>query len=119
MWTGWHACMHGKCKIKIAPPHLIALHSHEVSLPPIKPKENKTVVLEDLIVPFSGYVNVSLVSVEDVKGNSVSLEGEPDGDLMIASHEELYQKYAVVVAILFSVLATVLTIINVLVSIFK
>jgi hypothetical protein len=54
----------------------------------------------------------------DIKGNDTSrIEGVYP--LFLATREEIYQKYAVVVAILFSVLAITLTIVNVLVSIFR
>ena len=107
----------GRCKVNISPPHLIAPTSDIASLPSIKPKDSETVVLEDVIIPFSGYVSLLIFSVEDVDGNNVFAEGSRRDYLMLTNHEELYQKYAVIVAISSSALASILTIINVLVSI--
>jgi len=99
---------------------------YEVNMPPIKSKKTAVVVKENLVVYETGYTSLLRLAVQDLEQKDVlcmTVEGEKETrnpfilyPLYVTSREEVYQKYSVVVALFFSVLATVLTIINVIVS---
>ncbi len=99
---------------------------YEVTMPPIKSKKTAVVVKENMVVYETGYTSLYRLAVQDLENNDVlclTEEGEKETSdpfmlypLYVTSREEVYQKYSVVVALFFSVLATVLTIINVIVS---
>jgi len=107
----------GKCELFIDEARAYSLVPYEAVMPSIKPKESTTIVFRNRIIEVPGYTPFRLV-VKDVEGKDVLHESEKVYRLSNASREELYQKYAVVVALFFSILATLLTIVNVLVSIF-
>jgi len=98
-----------------------------VDLPAIEPYQAKTVTVTDItlaeksLVALTGFdvrtKDEKIVPCLDERGNTMgSSRAYP---LLLATREEMYQKYAVIVALCFSVVATILTIVNVLVSIFR
>lgn len=98
-----------------------------VNLPPIEPHEVKTVTVQNITLAERGFIALTSLSAKTKAGQIVpcyDIKGEIMGShkaypLLLATREEIYQKYAVVVALFFSVLASILTIVNVLVSIFS
>lgn len=116
----------GKCKFIIRGE--LTENDHDVDIPPIKPKETKTITLPDLIIAEAGFHALTRMEIESKNGKKVSCKDVDDKDtggmtrayaLIFATREELYQKYAVIVALFFSILASVLTIVNVIVTILK
>ena len=101
-------------------------YDFETDLPAIEPHQSKTVTISDIRLAETGFIGLTSFDVRTKEGKMVSCK-DADGKIMdsrraypflLANREELYQKYAVIVAIFFSVLATVLTIVNVLVAFF-
>lgn len=116
----------GKCKFVIKGE--LSEDSFDVDVPPLDPNEIKTVPLQDLIIAEAGFIAVTRLRVESKDGKKVLCKDVDGKDtsrtqgaypLYLATREELYQKYAVVVALFFSILASILTIINVIVAILK
>ncbi len=102
------------------------LYDYKTDLPAIEPHQTKTVTISDITLAETGLIGLTsfdartedgkMVPCKDTKGNFMgSSRVYP---FLLATREELYQKYAVIVALFFSVLATILTIVNVLVSLF-
>jgi hypothetical protein len=115
----------GKCTFAIC--EKTAHDNYEVNIPPIRPNETKTVVKKDLKIKEAGYVELRDLEVESVELESIdccTLDGTNTLSedfyypLSVSSREELYQKYAVVTAFIFFILTFILTIVNVLISIF-
>lgn len=99
---------------------------HTIELPVIEPHQTKTITKPNIVVQDTGFICLTHLSVYTKDEKSIScktVDGEPAAiiyfPLLFANREELYQKYAVVVAIFFSVLAFILTIVNMIVAIFK
>jgi len=76
----------------------------------------------------SGFVALQKINVHTKDGKPVPCKNTKGWNVAdpkhafpipLATREEIYQKYAVVVALFFSVLASILTIVNVLVAIFR
>jgi len=107
----------GKCYLYVDTAEGAALDPYEIDMPAIASKVSRTVAFENLAVQELGY-SAFRVSVRNPGGEEV-LNDYESRRLTNASLEELYQKYAVVVALFFSTLATVLTIMNIIVSLFK
>lgn len=98
-----------------------------IDLPPIKPHEDKTVTIPDITVGMTGFVALSRLAVRTKDGKEVSIKGASGRSinsstaypLSFVTREELYQKYSVIVALVFNIFAAILTIVNVLISIFR
>ena len=98
-----------------------------VDLPAIEPHQTKTVTVPNITLAEKGFIALTgfdvrtndgkIVPCYDTKGKIMNISRAYP--LLLATREEMYQKYAVIVALFFSVLATILTIVNVLVSIFR
>jgi hypothetical protein len=107
----------GKCRLYIDTAHGIALTYYETSIPEITPRNTVDIVYEDLVVQEPGF-SAFWVQVY-TNSNEAVLEDNNQYKLTNANMEELYQKYAVVVALFFSTLATALTIVNIIVSLLR
>lgn len=99
----------------------------EIDLPLIEPNKVEEVIISNIRLSEIGVNALTDILVQNTEGKKVLCK-DPDGgetsknrqySIHAVSREELYQKYAVVVALFFSVLASILTIVNVLVAIFK
>lgn len=98
-----------------------------VDLPAIEPHQTKTVTVPNITLAETGFVAFTSFEVRTEDGKIVPCLDAKDKIMgsslaypfLLATREEMYQKYAVIVALCFSVLATILTIVNVLVSIFR
>ena len=117
----------GKCIFKIK--QQSAESDYEVDMPPVTSKEVVTVAKDNIIVTEAGFASLTSLNLIQYPEHEYVLCMTSDGTketkdrsilfpLGVTNREELYQKYAVVVAIIFSVLATILTIVNVIVSVF-
>ncbi len=100
----------------------------DVDIPSMDPKEVKTITCHDLIIAEAGFIAVTRLRIESKEGKKVLCKDEDGKDtsrpqsaypLYLATREELYQKYAIVVALFFSIFASILTVINVIVAILK
>ncbi len=119
-----HGFQGGECDFRIKGE--LAGWDFAAKLPPIKPHESETVIVRNITIPFVGSITLSdlilvtenreRVPCSDIKGRETLVNTYP---LALTSKEEIYQKYAVIVALFFSTIAAILTIINVLVSIFR
>lgn len=107
----------GKCHVYIDTAEGTALTPYEIEIPAIAPKGIVSIVYEDLVIQETGYSAFRIRVYNN--NNEKMLEDDNHHRLTNATPEELYQKYAVVVALLFSTLATILTIVNILVSLFR
>lgn len=113
----------GKCKFDIKGN---LNYDFWVALPSFEPGEIKTVVHPNIKIGDQGFLalkNIRIFSKEDgktiiCKDRFNKLTSERGYPLFFSTREEIYQKYSVVVALFFSTLATILTIINVLIAIF-
>ncbi len=109
----------GECRFHTEEGHGYSLFNYHEKVESIKPEEAKTVVFKSLFIKQPGYAAMLGLTVNDLNGNEVFRQGEKDiYPIKNATREELYQKYSVIVALFFSTLASILTVINVLVSIF-
>lgn len=102
------------------------LYNYKTDLPAIEPHQAKTVTISDILLAETGTLALTSFGVKTEEGKMVPCK-DAKGNFMgssraysflLATREELYQKYAVIVALFFSILATILTIVNVLVAIF-
>lgn len=96
------------------------------NIPAINPQQSITVTKTDIRLAETGFVALQNFRTK-IENERPTICKDSKGDLMdsnhaypflLASREELYQKYSVVIALFFSILATILTIINVLIAIF-
>ena len=97
-----------------------------IAFPTIEPNEVATISISNGIVGEVSTTWVTKIEVQDKDGKAVLCKDSEGKDtnredwirlLRFVTKEEVYQKYAVVVALFFSILASILTIINVLVAI--
>lgn len=100
----------------------------ELAIPPIESKETITVIQPNVVISEAGYVGITGLIIKPKNGKTLSCVDKygintatPERiyPLFLATREELYQKYAVIVALASSIIATILTAVNVLVSLLR
>lgn len=98
---------------------------HTIELPIIEPHMTTIITKQNIVVQDLGFILLEHIVITHKDGNRILCLDKDSKDvslfyipLLFSTREELYQKYAVVVALFFSILASFLTIINVIIAIF-
>lgn len=103
-------------------------YSFRAALPVIEPNEVKTVTFPKIVLGEVGFIALSSIRINSRDGKLVPIMDKTSSGLLdphyaqplsFASKEEIYQKYAVIVALASSALASVLTVVNVIVALLK
>lgn len=101
---------------------------YEVDIPPIGLSDSGTAISNDLILIESGFVGLTKLSVQSKSGEHVQItdskQERPVGinsvfPLEFAVRDEIYQKYSVIAALVSSTVASILTVVNVIVALLR
>jgi hypothetical protein len=101
---------------------------YTLEIPPIEAHRSATATKVGIRITEPGYHALTSIRINDRDGKPIScedLEGDDVADpgnaypLWLATREEIYQEYAVLIALATSILATILTIVNVIITILK
>jgi len=99
-----------------------------LEIPPIEAHRSATATKVGIRIAEPGYHALTSIRINDRAGKLIScedLEGDDVADpanaypLWLATREEVYQEYAVLIALATSILATILTIVNVIITILR
>ncbi len=101
---------------------------YTVDVPPIESHEEGAVTESNLRIAEPSYHALTEITITTKDGKAILCKDTDGGDIgnpnycypvCLTTREEIYQKYAVLVALATSIVATVLTIVNVIVTIYR